>query len=274
MYVPGPDMGTSNADIRFLLEVAGVRPQPRELRGTRSGHYTAVTVFSGVRQATRHLGMRLASCTVAIEGFGSVGSALAALLDQAEARVVAISTARGALYQPAGLDVPRLRRMAAEVGSRVVDVYPDAQRLERSALLELPVDVVCPCARHASVHAGNADRVKARIISPGANTPLTAAAERALFGRGVVCLPDFVTNSGGVLGETMEFASIDPARIAAFLERRIGARIEWILAEAARRETLPRDVVAPLALRRAEQVRAAAAAEASAGEEALYTPAR
>jgi glutamate dehydrogenase/leucine dehydrogenase len=254
-YRPAPDIGTSNAEVRFLLEEAGVHPGPRELLSTRSGYYTAVTVFTGVQRAARHLGLSLSSCSIAVEGFGAVGRPLSTLLHHANARVIAISTSRGAIYQPAGLDVPRLTWMAADLGSRVVELYPDAQRLDRGALLELPADVLCPCARHDSVHPGNCSRVAARIISAGANNPVTAEAERLLFGRGVICLPDFVTNSGGVLGGTMEFASIAPPRIVSFLEQRLGARIEWILAEAARRAIPPRQVVVPVALRRAAQAR-------------------
>jgi glutamate dehydrogenase (NAD(P)+) len=177
------------------------------------------------------------------------------LLTEANARVVAISTSRGALFNPKGLDVEWLRKLAAEVGSQVVEFYPDAERIGRAELLELPVDLLCPCARHNSVHVANADRVKARIISAGANNPVTPEAERMLFKRGVLCLPDFVTNSGGVLGGTMEFASVDRLEIAEFIERHIGERIAWILSESDRQGVLPRDIAVPLSLSRFNRVR-------------------
>ncbi len=255
IYVPGTDMGMDNADIRYMLETVGVKVKRRELLGTQSGYYTALTVFAGAKQAARFLGLDISDCSVAVEGFGNVGGELAELFARLNARVVAVSTSRGAIFNPEGLDIKRLRGLAAEAGSRAVDLYPDAERIDRAALLELPVDLLCPCARHHSIHAGNVDRVKARVICAGANNPVTPEAERILFERGVQCLPDFVTNCGGVLGGTMEFASVSKECIEAFIDRRFGARIAWLLDEAAKQRTLPRDIAEPLALSRFDQVR-------------------
>jgi len=254
IYMPGPDMGTTNDDIRCLFKAANVRIKRRELHGTRSGYYTALTVFEGVKQAVRHLGIALSGCRVAIEGFGKVGSALMDLLIAAGARVVAISTSKGAIFNPKGLDGNRLKVLASSAGSGVVDHYSEAERLESAELLELPVDVLCPCARHNSVHNDNAPRIAARIICPGANNPITPEAEHVLFDRGVLSLPDFVTNCGGVLGGTMEFASLSAEKIASFVDRQIGERIARILSEAARKHLPPREIAIPLALRRFRQV--------------------
>jgi len=254
-YIPGTDMGTNNADIRYMLGSVAVPVRRRELRDTDSGYYTALTVKAGAKRAAKHIGMPLSGCRVAIEGFGRVGSALAGLLAEANARVVAISTLKGAIFNSKGLDVTRLTDLAAKKGSRVVELYPEAERMDRAALLELPVDLLCPCARHNSLHTDNAARVKARIICPGANNPVTPEAEHMLFKQGVLCMPDFVTNCGGVLGGTMAFASVSKTRIAAFIERHIGARVEWLLNEAARQGVLPREIAIRIAQRRFEQVR-------------------
>jgi glutamate dehydrogenase/leucine dehydrogenase len=238
-----------------MLQTVGVQIKKRQLRPTQSGYHTALTVCTGVKQAARLCKLNLAESSVAIEGFGKVGSELARLLAQVNARIVAISTSRGALYNPRGLDVERLRQFAAESDSRVVERYPDAERIDRAALLELPVDVLCPCARHNSIHAGNASRIAARIISPGANNPVTPEAERILFERDVLCLPDFVTNCGGVLGGALEFASLPQEQIAAFMDRRIGARIAWLLDESQRRGTPPRPIAEAFARERLGQMR-------------------
>lgn len=255
IYVPGTDMGTTNDDLRVMYQAMGMHIKRRELSVSQSGLYTAWTVFASARQAVRHRGLSLAGLTVAVEGFGKVGGPLAALLAGAGARVVAVSTSHEAIYNPQGLDVNRLTALAADNGSQVVERYADAERMDRAALLELPVDLLCPCARHDSIHVGNVSRVPARIICPGANNPVTPEAERILFERGVLCLPDFVTNCGGVLGGGMEFAAVPPARIAQFIERHIGARVAGILEDAERQHVLPREVAIPLALRRFEQVR-------------------
>ena len=255
IYVPGTDIGTDNEDIRYLLKVAGVETNRRELQGTQSGYYTALTVFVGAKEAARQLNTTISECTVAIEGFGSVGRSLGQLLATANARVVAISTSRGAIFNPKGLDIKRLIKLATEAGSQVIDLYTEAERMDRSALLELSVDMLCPCARHNSLNEDNIERVKARIISPGANNPITPEAERKLFKRGVLCLPDFVTNCGGVLGGTMEFASVPRARIESFIDHHIGARIDSLLSESASQRILPRDIAVPLALSRFGRMR-------------------
>jgi glutamate dehydrogenase (NAD(P)+) len=257
-FVPAADMGTDDADVRRMLDVAGVKRGARELRDVDSGYYTALTVFAGARCAARRLGMPLARMTAAIEGFGKVGSALARLLAAAGSRIVAISTSQGAIYNPAGLDVERLVTLGARKGSDPVEGYREAEHLPREALLELPVDLLSPCARHHSLRADNARAVSARIVSAGANNPLTPDAERILFERGVICLPDFVTNAGGVLGGTMAFASVGRPRIERFVETEFEARIAWMLEEAQRRTLPPSAIATSLAERRFDEVRRAA----------------
>jgi len=253
-FVPTSDMGTNDADIRYMLNAVGIYVGRRELQSNSSGYYTAQSVLAGVVESARHMGLNLSKCAAAIEGFGNVGRPLTNLLDKAGIKVVAISTSRGGLYNPRGLEVDRLIRSADEAGSQVVEIYREGQFIKHEALLELPVDVLCPCARWNSIHSGNAVRISAHIICPGANNPVTSEAERALFEREVLCLPDFVTNCGGVLGGTMEFASVSRKKITAFIDRHIGERISWLLNETKAKSVLPRDVATPFALHRFEQV--------------------
>ena len=228
-------MGTSADDIRHVLRTAGLSPRRRDGLASRSGYYTALSVFAASRAGARHAGLALAGAPVAIEGFGSVGGALARLLADAGARVVAISTRKGAIYDARGLDVARASALAREAGSGVVDLYGGVSRLDCAELIELPVVALFPCARHHSVRADNASAVRAQMVCPGANDPVTADAERLLTGRGVLCVPDFVANAGGVLGGTLAFASVGDAAIAGFIEHRFGPRVAWLLEEAAHR---------------------------------------
>jgi glutamate dehydrogenase/leucine dehydrogenase len=258
-FSPTSDMGTDSADIRHMLNAVGMQVGRRELRYNSSGYYTALSVLAGVVQSARHTGLTLSRSTAAIEGFGNVGRPLASLLDYAGVKIVAISTSRGALYNPSGLEVDRLVRLANEAGSRVVEVYREAEFIDREALLERPVDILCPCARWNTIHSNNTASIQARIICPGANNPITPDAEQELFERGVLCLPDFVTNCGGVLGGTMEFASVTRERITTFIDRHIGECIAWLLSEAESKSVLPREVAGRLALQRFEQVQRSAA---------------
>ena len=258
LYAPYQDIGTDNDLIRLMLRQVGVRVRRRQLFKTPSGHYTALSVRACAAEAARHRGLDLAGCTVAIEGFGKVGAPLATLMTDAGARVVAVSTSRGAIHAPGGLDTHRLAAMAEETGSRVVEAYGQADRIEKEALLELPVDLLCPCARHHSLHAGNAARVAARIVCPGANNPYAPGVDAVLLQRGVLVLPDFMANCGGVLGGTMQFASLGQDRIAEYIDRHIGGHVAAILAEADRQGVTPARIAEGIALRRFERFRRAA----------------
>jgi len=175
---------------------------------------------------------------VAIEGFGKVGSALAGLLAQAGALVVAISTTEGAAYDPNGLDIPALQRMQAQAGSQLVRLVPKANQIDARELPGLPVDALCPCAIIHSIHEGNASGVRARILCPGANNPWTPAAESRLEASGGLLLPDFAANSGGVLGTLMAYCCFAPAEVASFIQEEFARSTRWLL-ERAQRHGLP-----------------------------------
>ena len=255
----GADAGTEPADIRHMLEAVGVSAERRWSDIVPPGYYPALTVITGARAAARHLGIDLGGLTAAVEGWGKVGTAMGRFLDEVGTRVVAISTSRGAIYDPQGLDVKRLLELARQHGSRVVELYEGAQHIELDALLELPVDLLSPCAKEDSVHAGNVERIKARMVCSGANNAVTLEADRALFARGVLCLPDFVTNCGNILGSAMEVAWMSTEHTTAFIQRYVGESIRRLLEEAAARHVPPRDVAIPFALRRFQQMRRKAA---------------
>ena len=255
LYLPFADMGTDNQAIRRMLRAVGAPVRRRELRGERSGFWTACGVFAAARRACRHLGWALEGRTAAVEGFGKVGGALARLLAAAGVRVTAVATSRGALFDPRGLDVDRLSRLAGRAGSALVEEYREADRLPRERLVEAPADILAPCARHHSIHAGNAGSVRARLIVPGANVPLTAEAEGELEARGVLCLPDFLANAGGVLGGTMEFAGLPGARIRRLLDGALERLAGWLLEESAARRCCLRPLAEAAALARHAEVR-------------------
>ena len=125
-YVPDADLGTTAEEVREMMQAIGARVGPREWRANHSGEHTARSCLAAARALLERRGATLQGCRVAIEGFGKVGAALARLLAERGATVVAISTSRGAVYRPDGLDVGRLLGRAAELGSRVVEEEPGA----------------------------------------------------------------------------------------------------------------------------------------------------
>jgi len=264
LYQPDVDMGTGPGDIERVLRAAAVVPGRRSLRAPRSGRDTARTVFASVRAALAHRGEELTGRTAAVEGFGSVGGALAGMLAAAGVRVVAVSTSRGAVRDDDGLDIERLRELARERGSAFVEDAP-GERIGTDALLELPVDVLCPCARWRAIDGRNVDRIVAPVVASGANAPITSEAERALAARDVIVVPDFVANCGGVLGGTMAFAAVPEDAIRHTLSERWEAWVDALLGESARAGVPPRNVAEPYALARHDEARAAAERPSIAG---------
>jgi len=248
-YRPGPDMGTTNEEIAAMLRDIGIPFSRRDLQVKDSGYYTALGVFAGAREAGRRCGLSLAGARCVIQGFGKVGAALAQFLDAAGARVVAVATSRGGLVDNRGLDVPLLLKASRERGSGFVESFP-AERWPADRILEVDCEFLFPCARHHAIHDENVERITARVISAGANAACTPSAESRLLDRGAVCLPDFVTNCGGVLGGTMEFAGIPQPAVRRMMEPWISELVRSLLDAAARTGIPARRLAETFALER------------------------
>ena len=231
-YVPDSDMGTTGAEIQAMLEAVGIRVARREYRGGSSGLYTAATVFASARAAADARGLALPGCRVAIEGFGRVGLPLARMFVRAGATVVAIATRRGGVHNPRGLDVEAAADRVRAGGEAALAAAGLGDPIGATDLKLVPADVLCPCARHESITLGDADVIEAAVISCGANSPVTPDAERRLWERGILCVPDFVANAGGVLGGTMEFAGWRTAEILEFCDHRFRPRVASLFEEA------------------------------------------
>ncbi len=255
MYVPGEDMGSSPDDIRHLLLAAGVNPRAQDLMYATSGYYTGVGVCASALAAAHTVGLATPGVRVAIEGFGSVGSALAASLHDRGACVVAVSTSRGAVHNEKGLDIPRMLQSRRELGNTVVLDTSLGDSIEPESLISLDVDILCPCAIMHSITSLNAQRVQARIVCPGANVPISEEAESSLEQRDIVCIPDFVANCGGVLGSSMSRAGLSSSRVARVVSRRIETETTHVIDTARRGGRTLRSVASEISSARFEQMK-------------------
>jgi len=206
--VPGADIGTSPETQAWMLdeyeqvtgghEPAAVNDKPALLGGSPGGEEaTGRGLFYLTLEAAQELGMSPESCTVAVQGFGQVGSNVAALLHGEGYRVVAVSDVNGGVRDRSGLDVPALLGHVKETGTVVG--FPGGEPIDNAELLETDCDVLIPAAVQNVINEGNVGRVKARLILEGANGPVTPSAERALLVRGVTVVPDVVANAGGII---------------------------------------------------------------------------
>jgi len=219
-YFPGADMGVTTDDLGVVVKSAGIKLKPWRLGSENSGFYTAATVFAGIVAACRKRNRTIDTCSFALEGFGAVGSSLAGLIHEAGGRIVAVSNQDAAYYSSQGLDIPALISRRDRDKKNSLSGLDGASEITHEELLGLQVDILSLCARHNRITEENADSISAWGIVSGANNPVTAEGEEILARKKIMCLPDFVTNSGGVLGGTMDFAGISNLRIARFITDR------------------------------------------------------
>jgi len=168
--------------------------------------------------------------------------------------LVAASDSAGTLHDPAGLDPAALAALKAE--GRALHDHPRGAKLDREAIIGIDCDIWIPAARPDVIHAGNAGAIRAKLIAQGANIPCTAEAEAALAARGVLVLPDFIANAGGVICAAVEYHGGSEAQALAVIAEKISANTRAVLDEVARSGALPRQAAIALAERR---VRAAMA---------------
>ncbi len=225
-YAIGFDMGVVDSDLERIYASAGYVSQIRG-QDAKTHVYTSWTMFVSAKVAADHLGFDLSGSAVAIEGFGNVGSSAARLFSQAGAKIIAVSTIEGALYDPNGLDMGRLFRLREKVGDKLVKEYP-AKRISNQTLLTLETDILMPCARPWSINSYNVAEVKCKMICPGANVPMATDIEQRLHARKIFCIPDFVANSGGVLGAHLRSIASE-GQIADIIKDQFRKKLENII---------------------------------------------
>jgi len=171
-----------------------------------------------------------------IQGFGSVGKHAARFLVERGAVLVAASDSRGTILNPAGLRVADLFALK-DAGNSVRD-YADGRALDRDAVLDIACDIWIPAARPDVVREDNVHRVNARLVLQGANIPFTPGAEQSLHDRGVLVIPDFIANAGGVICAAMEYQGATQSAAFAAIEEKVRANTEAVL-DAARTKGIP-----------------------------------
>ncbi|WFO75262.1 Glu/Leu/Phe/Val dehydrogenase [Desulfurococcaceae archaeon MEX13E-LK6-19] len=214
--IPAPDVYTNPQTMAWYFDeyskIVGynawgvVTAKPPELGGL---YARVVSTGYGVALCAREAAKRVLGGvegkTVAIQGFGNVGRFAAKYLAEWGAKIVAVSDSKGGIYNSKGLDVEKLFEIKDKTGS--VINYPDVERkISNEELLELDVDILIPAAIENVITEKNADRIKAKVISEGANGPTTPEADVILHKKGAVVIPDILANAGGVTMSWIEWS--------------------------------------------------------------------
>lgn len=238
--IPAPDVNTNAQVMAWIMDryskyhghsPAVVTGKPLDLYGSAGREAaTGRGVMIVTREALAHRGEELAGKTVAIQGFGNVGSWAARLLHAEGAKIVAVSDVRGGIHAGDGIDLPALLAHLAETGS-VVDL-PGSEPLSNDELLALDCDVLIPAALGGVFTADNASAVRARLIVEGANGPTEPEADLIFRERGIEVVPDIFANAGGVTVSYFEW--VQNIQQFKWDEERVNRELEGILVQADR----------------------------------------
>jgi glutamate dehydrogenase (NAD(P)+) len=250
-YIFGPDMGTNEECMAWVRDEIGRSVGlPEELGGIPLDKIGATGwgLLNATEVALDASGLALRGARLVVQGFGAVGRNAARYLTEAGAILVGAADSQGAIHHPDGLDVQALIRLKDEGGS-VAD-HPHGERLARDAVVGLPCDVWIPAARPDVVDESNVAQLRTRLVVQGANIPFTAGAERILHERGVLVVPDFIANAGGVICAAMELRGATETTALQAIQEKILRNTKTVLDDAKRRGILPRRAAVEMAERR------------------------
>jgi len=205
--IPAPDVGTGEREMAWIMDTysmhrgysvpAVVTGKPLAIGGSLGrSEATGRGVMVTTLEALKRKNMAIEGTRVVVQGFGKVGAPAAFLIEERGAKVIAVSDARGGVYNSHGLNTRNLLAYASAQGTVVG--YKPAEPIANAELLELECDVLMPCALEHQITATNAPRVRAKIVAEGANGPLTPEADELLTDQGVFIIPDILCNAGGV----------------------------------------------------------------------------
>lgn len=253
-YIPGPDMGTNETAMAWVRdEIGRAVGLPKELGGIPLDELgaTGFGVTVAAEAAERAGRIRLRDARIAVQGFGSVGQHAARFLAKRGAVLIAATDSKGTLIDQQGLDIEKLVTLKAEGGC--LHDFPGGSKGDLDAIIDVASDIWIPAARPDVIRADNVARLDAKLVVEGANIPITSDAEKTLHERGVLVIPDFIANAGGVIAAAVEYRGGTERMAFDMISERIGANTEAIIQDADERRITPREAADTMARRRVQR---------------------
>ena len=205
--VPAPDMNTNEQTMAWIMDTysmhirhtttAVVTGKPVDLGGSHGRREaTGRGCMIATDQALKRFGRKPEETRVIIQGFGNVGGQAARLMHETGYKIIGAADMFGGVLNARGLDIPALLAYMAD--TKTVQGFSGGESIDNLEILEQDCDVLLPAATESVITSRNAHKIKARILTEGANSPTSAPADDILFERGVFVIPDILANSGGV----------------------------------------------------------------------------
>lgn len=265
-YIAGPDVNTGEKEMQWFVEATdnwrSATGKPANLcmkffgkPGEKCGipHEFGSTGF-GVAQATiiaaQLRGIDTKMATVAIHGFGNVGTFTYRYLTEAGMKVIALADRNTAIYDKNGLDAGIIEKLIKEKGS--LNEYPQSSHIASDKFWEMPVDILIPASVTDVINDGNQNKIRAKIIVEAGNIPMSEKIEDEFFQKGILIVPDFVANAGGVISSYAEYRGYNPKKMFDLVERKIGNTTKLILEQSIKLKKNPRTIALAIAKERVE----------------------
>ena len=256
-YILAPDMGTNEECMAWIKdEVDRVVGVPTELGGIPLDEIGATGwgLFHAIDVAAPHCGFALEGAKIVVQGFGAVGRHVATFLAEKGAIIVAVADTSGAIHNPEGIDLGKLTAIKKQ--KKGVTEYGRAKTISRDELIGVECDVWIPAARPDIINEDNVTRMRTKMVAQGANIPCTAGAEQYLHDHGILCLPDFIVNAGGVICAAMEYHKSSQSRAMARIERTLRQNTAHILERSEKGRMTPREAAVSFAKERLRKIMA------------------
>jgi len=253
-YIFGPDMGTDEECMAWVKDEIGRSVGlPKEIGGIPLDEIGATGwgIAHVAEVALRYRDFPLSGARVVIQGFGAVSKHAARFLAAQGALLVAAADSTGTIANPKGIDVAALSALK-EAGKTVLD-YADGEKLDRDAVIDVECDIWIPAARPDVVHEDNVHRLNTKLVIEGANIPFTHGAEKWLHEKGILCVPDFIANAGGVICAAMEYAGASESTAFDTIAEKLRRNTEEVLERVVKQGMLPRDAAMELAVTRVKK---------------------
>jgi len=249
LYVAAPDIAMGEDEMRIIAKENGsksVTGKPKDIGGLpHELGSTGYGVALATKVAAEHLGINLKGATVAIEGFGNVGTFTMKFLEEWGAKVVAVSDSKGMIHNKNGLDYKKLINVKKKSGS--ITDCKEGMKHEGSELFELAVDFLIPGALPDVITEKNVNKIKAKCIVEAANIPMSHEMEHILHERKILVVPDFVANAGGVISSYVEYINGAEDYMWKLIEEKITKNTKIVLETAKKEKITPRDAALKIA---------------------------
>ena len=265
-YIAGPDVNTGEKEMRWFVEETGnwrsATGKPADLCLKISGKAgkkcgiphefgsTGFGVAQAVLESAHALGIDIRGARVAIHGFGNVGTFTYTHLRRAGAKIVAIADSHGAAFNDAGLDDIEVQKVIKK--KQRISECKKCRKILNEEFWKIPVDFLIPASVTDVINETNKNGIRAKVIVEAGNIPMRENIEEELFKKGIVIIPDFVANAGGVISSYAEYRGYSPEKMFDLVERKIRNSAKLVLEKSIRLKRNPREIALAIAKERVE----------------------